>query len=307
MEGTVRALRNILTRFLENRQPSGILLSGGVDSSVLAVFSPNSKAITVSLESWGGDLEYSRIVARTLGMEQVKVVVDIDQALAVVPEVIRILKTFDPAIPNDLAVYFGLQKAKELGLQDIITGDAGDELFAGYPYMLEIDDLETYIRRISEKMKFSSNIIGDHFGIKIVQPFINAEFVKFALSINVDLKIRKNKGTVWGKWILRKAFEDMLPSEIIWQDKRPLEYGSGMNRLRQVVSDKVSEEEFKDNTTAIKFISKEHFYYYKIYKEVVGEIPKPKANEKECPGCCAGMKKDGFHCKVCGYVLDWRL
>ena len=139
MERTTMLLRNLLIRILNDNRPTGVLLSGGVDSSVLTSLLPNLKAITVSLESWGDDLGYSRIVARALGIEQVRVVVDIDRAMAVIPEVIRILKTFDPAIPNDLVVYFGLEKAKELGLQNIMTGDASDELFAGYSYMRQIE------------------------------------------------------------------------------------------------------------------------------------------------------------------------
>ncbi|MBU1906149.1 MAG: hypothetical protein KJ923_04035, partial [Candidatus Omnitrophica bacterium] len=210
-------------------------------------------------------------------------------------------------IPNDITVYFGLRYAKELGLKTIMTGDGADELFAGYDYMKDVLNLEEYIQRLSKRMYFSSNQMADALGLKLRQPYLDRQFLDFAVNkIPVELKLKKVNGTFWGKWILRKAFEDALPKEIIWQSKRPLEYGSGMNRLRQVISDKVFDEEFKGNTAPISFINKEHFYYYKIYKEVVGEIPKPKINEKECSGCGAGMQKDGFHCKVCGHVLDWR-
>ncbi|MDY6843796.1 MAG: asparagine synthase C-terminal domain-containing protein [Thermodesulfobacteriota bacterium] len=304
MERTTMLLRNLLIRILNDNRPTGVLLSGGVDSSVLTSLSPNLKAITVSLESWGDDLGYSRIVARALGIEQVRVVVDIDRAMAVIPEVIRILKTFDPAIPNDLVVYFGLEKAKELGLQNIMTGDASDELFAGYSYMLEMDDLETYIRRISQNLHFSSNTIANHFGIEIIQPFIDADFVKFALSVDVNLKVRKDKRTVWGKWILRKAFENMLSQEIIWQDKRPLEYGSGMTKLREIISYKVSDEEFCENPYKIRFINKEHMYYYKIYKDIFGAVQQCQKEEKQCPGCGVEIEKGAFHCSVCGWVRD---
>ena len=304
MERTTMLLRNLLIRILNDNRPTGVLLSGGVDSSVLTSLLPNLKAITVSLESWGDDLGYSRIVARALGIEQVRVVVDIDRAMAVIPEVIRILKTFDPAIPNDLVVYFGLEKAKELGLQNIMTGDASDELFAGYSYMLEMDDLETYIRRISQNLHFSSNTIANHFGIEIIQPFIDADFVKFALSVDVNLKVRKDKRTVWGKWILRKAFENMLSQEIIWQDKRPLEYGSGMTKLREIISYKVSDEEFCENPYKIRFINKEHRYYYKIYKDIFGAVQQCQKEEKQCPGCGVEIEKGAFHCSVCGWVRD---
>ncbi len=299
-------LKDMLSEIIKRNSYQGLLFSGGLDTSILAGLNSSVIAITVSLESWSDDIPYSESLAELLKMERYHRKVSVDEAIEAIPQLIRILKSFDPAIPNDLAVYFGLKFAKKLDIDKIATGDGSDELFGGYSFMRDIDDLESYIKRIAEKMSFSSNDIGDFFGVKIIQPFIDKNIVDFALQMPVNLKIRRCNGKIWGKWILRKAFEDVLPGDIIWQSKRPLEYGSGMNRLRQVVSDKVSAEEFKDNTRSINFISKEHFYYYKIYKEVVGEIPKPKTDEKKCPGCGAGMKKDGFHCGVCGYVLDWR-
>jgi asparagine synthase (glutamine-hydrolysing) len=57
----------------------------------------------------------------------------------------------------------------------------------------------------------------------------------------------------------------------------------------------------------VKFINKEHLYYYKIYREVIGEIPEPKKGQNSCPGCGTGIGKGNFHCKICGYVLNWRV
>lgn len=298
-------LKNILDEAVKRNPYRGLLFSGGLDTSVLASLNPRITGITVSLESRSDDIPYSESLAEILNMERYHRKVSVDEAIETIPEVIRILKSFDPAIPNDLPVYFGLKFAKKLGIDRIATGDGSDELFGGYSFMRDIDDLEGYIKKIAERMSFSSNDIGDFFRVKIIQPFIDKNIVDFALEIPADLKIRRYNGKVWGKWILRKAFEDALPKDIVWQTKRPLEYGSGMNRLRRVLPEEVSDEEFKENTTSISFMNKEHFYYYKIYKEVVGEIPKAKPNEKECPGCGAGISKDGFHCRVCGYVLDW--
>jgi len=306
IEAAMTHIKSKLNNALQQSKALGLLFSGGLDSSILAALNPGITGITVSLESYSDDIPYSKSLAEFLNMKRYHKKVSVDEAIEAIPEVIRILKSFDPAIPNDLTVYFGLKFAKKLGIDRVATGDGSDELFGGYSFMQDIDDLEGYIKRIVQKMSFSSNDIGDFFGVKIIQPFIDKNIVDFALQTPVDLKIKKHNGKVWGKFILRKAFEDRLPEDIIWQSKRPLEYGSGMNRLRQVISDKVSEEEFKENAASISFINKEHFYYYKIYKEAVGEIPQPKPNEKKCPGCGTGMAKNRFHCKVCGYVLDWR-
>lgn len=301
-------LRERLKKAVQGNAANGLLFSGGLDTSILAVLNPNMKAITVSLESFGEDVSYAKLVAKHLKLNHYHRRVSIDEAIDSIPDVIKILQYFDPALPNDLVVYFGLKLAKEMGIEEIMTGDGSDELFAGYNFMQKMNDLEDYIKRISQNMKFSSNCIGDFFGLNIVQPFLEKEFVNFALSISLDLKLKKHGGKSLGKWILRKAFEEILPAEIIWQDKRPLEYGSGMRELRKIITSKISDEEFENKSKQypIKFMNKEHLYYYEIYKKEVGEIPEPKNNQKECPGCGAGMERTVFHCKVCGYTSDWR-
>ncbi|MDI6890044.1 MAG: asparagine synthase-related protein [Thermodesulfovibrionales bacterium] len=306
MQKLILALREKLEVAVKRNIATCLLFSGGLDTSILAFLNPDALAITISLESSGEDIKYAESLAKRLNLRHYHKNIGIDEAIDSIPTVIKILKSFDPAIPNDLVVYFGLKTAKELGVREIMTGDGADELFAGYSYMKYIKDLEGYIKRIASSLSFSSNELGDFFEIKIIQPYLDRDFLNFALQIPADLKIKKENDKIWGKWILRKAYEDVLPPKIIWQSKRPLEYGSGMTGLRQIVSCKVSDEELKGNTYPVRFMSKEHFYYYKIYKKVVGEIPEPKGNEKVCPGCSAGIDKSSFHCKICGYVLDWR-
>ncbi|MDI6892853.1 MAG: asparagine synthase-related protein [Actinomycetota bacterium] len=306
MNEIIKNLKKVLSDTMERSSYKSLLFSGGLDTSILAVIKPKVIGITVNLESEGEDIHYSRSLARFLDIEHFHRKVDVEEAIECIPKVIKILRSFDPAIPNDLVLYFGLELAKNLGLDEIATGDGSDELFGGYSFMKDIDDLENYIQRISKEMSFSSNCFGKFMEIKIIQPFMDRNVMDFALKIPAHLKIRRYNDKVWGKWILRKAFEDVLPENIIWQSKRPLEYGSGMNKLRQVISDKVPDEEFKENSSSVRFINKEHFYYYKIYRKVIGETPKPKDDERSCPGCGTGIKRSSLHCKICGYVLNWR-
>jgi len=307
MNEMIKDLKKILSGAVKGSAYKGLLFSGGLDTSILAAIKPKVIGITVSLESEGEDIHYAGLLAKQLDMEHFHRKVDPDEAIDAIPEVVKILKSFDPAIPNDLVVYFGLRCARELGIHEMGTGDGSDELFGGYSFMEEMADLEAYIQRIAERMHFSSNDLGDFFGIRIIQPFMSKDVMDYALRIPAGLKIRRENGKVRGKWILRKAFEDLLPGDMIWQGKRPLEYGSGMTRLRQVISERVSDEEFRGDSRPVKLINKEHLYYYKIYRQYVGDMPKPGDGEKTCPGCGAGINMDGFHCRICGHVMDWRV
>ena len=300
----ISTLRRELIGVVRKNPVDGLLLSGGIDSGILSYLLPHKKAITVSLEGRGEDLIYVSILDKAVGLDATKVTIGVEDALKAVREVIFILKSFDPALPNDLAVYFGMREAKRQRFSSVMTGDGADELFGGYPYMQEIEDLDTYTLSMSRSMHFSSNRIGNYFDIDVKQPYLDEDFIALALTVTKDLKIREEKGTVWGKWILRKAFEPFLPSQFIWQQKRPLEVGSGMNLLRAVIAEKIPDTEFEEKKRAypVKFICKEHLFFYELYLQEVGEIPLPQGEEIGCPGCGAGMSKGVRHCRICGWV-----
>ena len=306
MQALMDEVRKKLKCAVDKSGAEGLLLSGGLDSSILASLAPGVSAFTVTLEPYGEDGEYAKILTRMLQVNFYHRMIGIEEALHSIPTVIGILKSFDPAIPNDIATYFGLRLAKEKGAKNVMTGDGSDELFAGYSFMFDLPDLESYIRGLKSKMSFSSNILGQKLGVKIRQPYLSREMMELALDIPKDLKIRVEGGKRWGKWILRKAFEDVLPPNLIWQDKRPLEYGSGTRRLRRIISEKISHEEFEEKRRAypVRFMSKEHLFYYQIYRKVVGEIPAPKAGQAACAGCGAGIEKEANHCRICGAIQN---
>lgn len=293
---------------VSRNRAEGILFSGGLDSALVAAHSKNSTAISIVLESYGEDRYYAGEVARALKLDHHHKTVKIEEAISVIPEVIAILKSFDPVVPNDVTAYLGIKCAKDMGIGSMMTGDGSDEIFAGYDFLFGKKDLQGYLDRMHSGMRFSSNKIGETLGVDIKQPFLDKEFIDFGLGIDLGFKIRKENDKTWGKWILRKAFEGVLPQEILWQKKRPLEYGSGMTELRKIIDSRVADEEFEEGKRRfpIKFWNREHFYYYRIYREVVGEIPAPKKEEKICECCGAGMNQSPFHCKVCGDVTEWK-
>ena len=294
-------LKEKLSRAVANNPAEGLILSGGLDSSILASFLDHTKCFTVKFENYGPDLEYARKVAAYFSLPHFFKVIREEEALQTIPQLIKILGSFDLALPNDLAVYFALKLAKEKGVKSVLTGDGADELFAGYSYMEELD-LNTYLPELARRMRFSSPLLGKSLGIDVRQPFLDEELVNFALTIKPEDKIKEVKGKKWGKWILRQSFEDDLPAEIIWREKTPLEYGSGTYHLREIISARITDEEFKEKQKSypVKFINKEHVYYYEIFRKVVGEIPKAKAHNSACPFCGAGMNKEAWHCRVCG-------
>jgi asparagine synthase (glutamine-hydrolysing) len=298
-------LREALQEAVKRNLGDGILLSGGLDSSILAVLAsevnPKLKAFTVGLQDFGSDRDYAERVCQFLNISHYQRQVSINEAMALIPEVIKIIASFDPALPNDLATYLALKLAKEHGAESVITGDGGDELFAGYEYMERLN-LVDYLPKLAQNLSFSSSTLGKALGLEVKQPYLDEEFKCFAMTLEPDLKIKKENGKHWGKWILRKAFEEELPSEIIWRKKIPVETGSGFAKLRQVIPKRVSDKEFKEAQAqnSIKFRNKEHFFYYKIYREVVGKIPSPKKGEKKCLGCGAGLPLNRSHCRTCG-------
>jgi asparagine synthase (glutamine-hydrolysing) len=294
-----------LKETVERRLGDCLLFSGGIDSGILAYLCPKVKALSVTFEGEGEDLQYASVLVKDLNLDRQVITIGIEEALSALGTVIKILESFDPALPNDLVVYFGMREAKRQGLSSIMTGDGGDELFGGYPYMQEIEDLEAYISGMSRSWSFSSNRIGEHFGLEVKQPFLDPDFVEFAVTVPGVLKIREDKGQVWGKWCLRKAFEPFLPPAFIWQSKRPMEMGSGMTRLRHIIAQRITDTEFEEKQQVynVKFLCKEHLYFYEIYREEIGEIPPPQEGEDRCPGCGTGLPKGKKHCRICGAVL----
>jgi asparagine synthase (glutamine-hydrolysing) len=125
------------------------------------------------------------------------------------------------------------------------------------------------------------------------------------------LKVKKICSKIYGKWILRKTFSNVLPPEIIYRRKKAIEYGSGITKLRKIIESKISNQEFKSKKLlyGLNFMSTEHLYYYEVYRAIFGDIletkyiiKKVKNNDEKRCVCCGSVLKDKMHCRLCGTV-----
>jgi len=286
-------------------------LSGGLDSTILAYFLRNRKpnAITIiSSDFIANDLTYCQMVAQRFDLPLSIKLCDIDVIHTGIEETIKILKNFnDIEIRNNVVPYLAMAEIKKAGFDKIITGDGADEIFAGYNFLLNkpTDELESDLRRIARIMHFPSQDIGRSLGIKVESPFCDKKVSEFVQTIPSDLKVREEAGKKYGKWILRKAFEDKIPRAIAWRQKSPMQEGAGTSGLTEffermipdsIFIEKIKTIKEKDNVT---IRTKESLHYYEVYRRHFEHKISDKPGTK-CPDCHSVIEPDSRFCRMCG-------
>jgi len=295
----------VFNEVIQDYYADAFLLSGGLDTSIVAALvSRYFKPITLSVgfsDSDAPDLYYAKIVADRFSFQNFVKLFTLEEAAKAAEYVIKTLRTFDPMeIRNDITIYIGLKYLKELGVKSVLTGDGGDELFAGYSFMFELEprDVDKWITEGVERWSFSAKPISESLGLRVFQPILDERIIDLALKIPAELKIAERNGVTHGKYILRKAFEEILSPDVVWRPKYPIEAGSGSTNLSTIF--RIETEEFNDLSKIVPLDSQEQAYYFKIYREMVGEIPPPIDNEKMCPRCGGGVPINKNYCKICG-------
>ncbi len=314
-QGRADRLRNLVVDQVLASSADGIPFSGGLDTSVLAAIATahgrRLQAVMVSVkEGTGLDEPFARLMAGRLGLDLEILRPGLDELLERMPELIRLLRTFDPMeLRNSIVTYVAMEAASKRGLSTVLTGDAADELFAGYSFMFNMsaEQLPSYIRHLNEIMHFTSKVIGRNLGVGVDSPYVSSSIREFAISLGYEDLVGKYEGKLFGKRILREAFSSMLPKEIAWRLKTPIEYGSGSTALRHVAEESVSDTEFEREREraatqdSVKLRDKEQCFYYLIYRR---ELPPPKELDrkvKTCTACQAPViRHDMKYCRMCG-------
>ncbi|MGI0090047.1 MAG: asparagine synthase C-terminal domain-containing protein, partial [Nitrosopumilaceae archaeon] len=233
MEEICLKLEKLVSDAVSNCKSDCIALSGGLDSSILAFCLGNKKIrgiVTVTKDFPSVDLVHSQLVAKQTDLQLDVKTASIVDLVHAIEETIKILKVFNPIeIRNSIVMYLTMNLAKEKGFTSIITGDGADELFAGYSFFQrkQGEELQKDLERIWKVMHFPTLQIGKSLGIDVQTPFLNEKVVEYAKSIPADLKVHQERGKKYGKWILRKAFEKILPESITWREKSAMQDGSG--------------------------------------------------------------------------------
>ena len=311
MDESIENIRLLLEEITIECDADWIAFSGGLDSSILAQIKKDQglNAITIIAKDFlGTDLSYSQIVAKHVGVPLELKYMNIDEMLSAIDGTIKILKNFnDIEIRNSIVPYFYLNALKEKNVTKVITGDGADEIFAGYNFMVKKgnSELKSELKRIKEIMHFPSQKIASKLGMSIQMPFVDEKIIRFVETLPANLLINQKDGIKFGKWILRKAFENDLPHNVIWREKTPIQDGSGTTGLTKLFESIITDDIFLEKTKKIKskddvtIRTKESLHYYELYKENFG-IPDCKNKRNLCPDCNAEIVSKSKFCRMCG-------
>jgi asparagine synthase (glutamine-hydrolysing) len=290
---------------------SWIAFSGGLDSSILGQIKKDQdlNALTIIAKDFiGTDLSYSQIIGKHIGIPLELKYVSIDEMLDAIKGTIKILKNFnDIEIRNSIVSYIYLNALKKKNITKIITGDGADEIFAGYNFLVkkDHDELQKELKRLKKIMHFTSQKIANELGISIQMPFVDENIINAVETLPISLLTNQKNDSKFGKWILRKAFENDLPSSVIWRKKTAMQDGSGTASLTKLFDSIITDDIFEEKTKKIKkdddvtIRTKESLHYYEHYKENF-RIPEYQSQKNLCPDCNAELSSNSKFCRMCG-------
>jgi asparagine synthase (glutamine-hydrolysing) len=282
-----RRLEAAVQKRLMSDVPVGVYLSGGVDSSIIAAL---MRPYTVKLHSFTAgmpgapDLEAARKVAKYLNTTHHELIYTIDDVKKSIPEVIKYLESFDaPLIRSAVPMYFVSQLASQ-HVKVVLSGEGADELFAGYSYLNKFNDRERLRKELSDitlrlqdtNLQRADRMSMAH-GLEARVPFLDLDLVQYISRLPVEL-LEQRPGRP-EKWLLREACYGIIPSEILGRKKMKFSEGAGSAEvITKAVEGIISMEQFAEQKVidpTLVLRSPEELYYYRIWREVMGNHISP--------------------------------
>ena len=288
------SLESAVHRQLMTDVPYGVLLSGGLDSSIISAvvkkyadkriesgdatdaWWPQLHSFSVGLKG-SPDLKSAKLVADHIGSIHHEITFTIQEGLDAIKDVIYNLETYDiTTVRASTPMYLMARVIKSMGIKMVLSGEGADEIFGGYLYFHKAPNAEEFhnetVRKLSKLHLYDclrANKSLAAWGVEGRVPFLDKDFIDIAMNINPkDKMITENR---MEKWVLREAFKDYLPKEIVWRQKEQFSDGVGyswIDELKKFIDINVSDKEFEDakkifpNQTPS---NKEEFYYRKIF------------------------------------------
>jgi asparagine synthase (glutamine-hydrolysing) len=287
LDGVRQRLIEAVERQMMGDVPVGVFLSGGLDSSLVAAIAARwyerrgerLKTFAVGLED-SPDLLAARAVAEHLGTEHHERLYTAQEALDLVPEVVRVIESFDPslvrsAVPNYMLAEFAARHVKV-----VLTGEGADEIFAGYDYLQEFAteaDLHEELVRTLEglhdlNLQRCDRVTMAH-GLEARVPFLELDMISLGLSLPAGWKLAGRDQPE--KRLLRLAFDGWLPHDFLWRKKAQFGDGSGAaSVLQERMENTVTPEDFERDKDLIDppLRTREELAYYRIFAEALGEV-----------------------------------
>lgn len=292
-----KALEAAVERQLMSDVPYGVLLSGGLDSSVISAIAkkfapkriesgntqdawwPQLHSFAIGLEG-SPDLAAAREVAEHIGTIHHEIHFTVQEGLDALRDVIYHIETYDvTTVRASTPMYLLARFIKSMGVKMVLSGEGSDEIFGGYLYFHKAPNPEEFHKETVRKIKnlhlydcLRANKSLASWGVEGRVPFLDKEFLDVAMRLNPKDKMAGN-GKI-EKWMLRKAFENYLPEKIVWRQKEQFSDGVGYNwidSLKEMTNKLVRDEEMEK--AAEKFpiqppMTKEEYYYRSIYSDL---------------------------------------
>ena len=290
------SLQSAVRRQLMSDVPYGVLLSGGLDSSIISAVAaryserrveeggrtrawwPRLHSFAVGLRG-APDLAKARLVADYIGTVHHEINYTIQEGLDALRDVIYFIETYDvTTVRASTPMYLLARVIKSMGIKMVLSGEGADEIFGGYLYFHKAPSARAFheetVRKLSKLYQYDclrANKSLAAWGVEGRVPFLDREFLDVAMRLNPEAKMCP--GDTMEKHILREAFADLLPQEIAWRQKEQFSDGVGyswIDTLKQMTAQAVSDEEMAHAAERFPIHTpqnKEEYYYRRIFEE----------------------------------------